>query len=107
MTGNDDSKHTDSCSCLLPPDLAPSLTARVQQLLAEVAMTTAPDLVVDLVYAGPRCIVCHEGGKLGGHHDHDGQVEWIHKACHRKLHHRFRLTRSELGRIHQRERLAC
>lgn len=69
----------------LPQDLAPSLVQRVEEFLAEVALVEAPPLVIDLTYRGPRCVVCHQGGKLGGHHGPDG-VEWIHRACHRQLH---------------------
>lgn len=72
----------------LPERLAPSLVAAVEGLLAEVALTEHPDLVVDLTYRGPHCVVCHEGGKLGGHHGADGRIEWIHKSCHRRLHQR-------------------
>jgi hypothetical protein len=95
---------------VLPRDLAPALADRLRQLLAEVTLTSAPPLAIDLTYSGRRCVVCHEGGKLGGHHGDDGQVEWIHKTCHRQLHHRGRLSRTELGRIRQLERrsaLAC
>jgi len=84
----------------LPVDLAPALLDRLRQLLAEVPLTCAPALVIDLTYSGPRCMVCHEGGKLGGHHGQDGQVEWIHRACHRRVHRRGRLSRAELNRVH-------
>ena len=73
---------------VLPLDLAPSLVQRRRQLLAEVPTTTAPALVIDLTYRGPRCVVCHLGGKLGGHHGDDGRVEWIHGKWHRRLHRR-------------------
>ena len=88
----------------LPVDLAPALLGRLQRLLAEVSLTSAPALVIDLTYTGPRCVVCHEGGKLGGHHSQDGQVEWIHRACHRRLHRRGRLSRAERSRVHGLER---
>lgn len=94
----------------VPLDLAPALADRLRQLLAEVPLTTAPPLTVDVGFHGHRCVVCHQGGKLGGHHGTDGQVEWIHKACHRQLHDRGRLSRRELGRIRHRERrslIAC
>ncbi len=72
----------------LPDDLAPTLVSALERLLAEVALTTAPELEVRVAYAGPRCVVCHEGGKLGGHHGEGGRVEWIHRSCHRRLHRR-------------------
>ena len=72
---------------VLPLDLAPSLTERVVRLLAEVDLTAAPDLVVEVVdHPVHRCVVCHRGGKLGGHHSADGRVQWIHRKCHRRLH---------------------
>jgi hypothetical protein len=71
----------------LPVDLAPSLTERVLRLLAEVPTTAAPELAVEVVdHAVHRCVVCHQGGKLGGHHGADGRVQWIHRKCHRRLH---------------------
>jgi hypothetical protein len=77
----------------LPPDLAPSLVEQVVELLDAVTLTPAPPLVIDLTYRGPRCVVCHQGGKLGGHHGRDGRIEWIHRKCHRRLH------RSENNRL--------
>ena len=88
----------------LPVELAPSLVAQVEALLAEVALAAAPPLVIDLVYRGPRCVVCHDGGKLGGHHGPGGEVQWIHRKCHRRLH------RAERGTPLQRlplQRMAC
>ena len=78
----------DTNHLALPLDLAPSLVDRLRALLAEVQLTHAPDLVIDLAYRGPRCVVCHLGGKLGGHHGDDGRIEWIHRKCHRRLHRR-------------------
>lgn len=95
---------------VLPRDLAPALADRLRKLLAEVTLTSAPDLVIDLTYGGPRCVVCHEGGKLGGHHGDDGQVEWIHKSCHRRLHRRGKVQLSGAGRqrvLERRRRTAC
>ena len=99
---------------VLPLDLAPALATRVLQLLAEVETTSAPPLVVDVADGGPRCVVCHAGGKLGGHHASDGRVEWIHKKCHRRLHRRGRanghVTTSHRGtgqRVLQRRHTAC
>lgn len=76
----------------LPEQLAPSLVARVQQLLAEVTPTVAPrrPFPKRTEYHGPRCVVCHQGGRLGGHHAADGSIEWIHRSCHRQLHNRRR-----------------
>jgi hypothetical protein len=70
---------------LLPPDLAPRLAERALQLVAEVGTTSAPDLVLE-VHPGHRCVVCHQSGKLGGHHGPDGRIQWIHRSCHRRLH---------------------
>jgi len=99
---------------VLPLDLAPTLVSRLTQLLAEVATTQAPPLVIDVTYRGPRCVVCHDGGKLDGHHGADGQIEWVHKKCHRRLHRRGRphghVTTSHRAvgqRVLQRRRTAC
>jgi hypothetical protein len=76
----------------LPEQLAPALVARVQQLLAEVTPIVAPrrPFPERTEYRGPRCVVCHEGGRLGGHHGEDGAIEWIHRSCHRHLHNRHK-----------------
>ena len=72
---------------VLPEDLAPSLTERLLRLLAEVSLTAAPPLVVEVVdHPVHRCVVCHRDGKLGGHHGTDGRVQWVHPKCHRRLH---------------------
>lgn len=84
---------------VLPDDLAPALVERVERLLAEVATTSAPPISVDQSYRGPRCIVCHQGGKLGGHHDEAGQIQWIHRTCHRRLHRRGQIGQAEMARI--------
>jgi hypothetical protein len=70
----------------LPLELAPSLADRVVNLLAEVHVTVAPALLVEIQADPHRCVVCHQSGKLGGHHDQDGTVRWIHRKCHRHLH---------------------
>ena len=70
----------------LPLDLAPSLAERVRLLLAEVPVTVAPELVLEVHTRGHRCVVCHQGGKLGGHHGPDGGIQWIHRSCHRRRH---------------------
>ena len=71
----------------LSADLAPPpLLERLRQLLSEGTLTHAPDVE----FADPndrhRCVACHLGGKLGGHHAIDGRIQWIHRACHRRLH---------------------
>ena len=76
---------TQLSTVVLPLDLAPSLAARVRRLLREVRVTAAPELVIVVPYEN-RCVVCHRGGKLGGHHGPDGQIQWIHAKCHRRLH---------------------
>ena len=71
---------------LLPLDLAPSLTQRVLRLLAEVEVTQAPELDLEIHVDTHRCVVCHRSGKLGGHHAADGRTQWVHAKCHRRLH---------------------
>jgi len=51
-----------------------------------------------------RCVVCHQGGKLGGHHCAEDTVEWIHKSCHRRLHQRDKLSRRERRKLRAQER---
>lgn len=97
---------TCTSDLVLPLDLAPSLARRLQLLLAEVPTTSAPELVVDLTYRGPRCIVCHQGGKLGGHHADAGGNEWIHRKCHRRLHRRGDGAGVRRG-LSRRRRTAC
>lgn len=70
----------------LPADLAPSLTERLLRLLAEVTLTSAPAIEFAVPKDRHRCVVCHRGGKLGGHHCADGRIQWIHRKCHRRLH---------------------
>ena len=70
----------------LPADLAPSLAERQIRLLSKVTLTRAPDVEFAVPSDRHRCVVCHRGGKLGGHHASDGRVQWIHRACHRRLH---------------------
>ncbi len=77
----------------LPEQLAPQQLARVEALLAEVSLTTAPPLHRSSEYRGPRCVVCHGAGPLGGHHAVDGSVQWIHRSCHRRLHNRHKQPR--------------
>ena len=84
---------------VLPDGLAPAQVERVERLLSEVATTSAPPITIDLSYLGPRCIVCFGGGKLGGHHDDAGQLQWIHRTCHRRLHRRGWIRRSKVNRL--------
>lgn len=72
----------------LPEGLAPALIGRLEQLLAQVSTTRAPVIVLDVEYAGPRCVVCHQAGKLSGHHASEGRIDWVHRSCHRRLHRR-------------------
>lgn len=81
-----DQPHGATATVLLPPELAPSLTGRVVDLLAEVTVTVAPEVAAEVHPCPPRCVVCCRGGKLGGHHHPDGTVQWIHRGCHRRLH---------------------
>ena len=66
---------------LLPAELAPQLAAKILRLLDEVPLTTAPKLVPEARDDVHRCVVCHRGGKLGGHHGADGRIQWIHRGC--------------------------
>ena len=95
---------TQNRTIVLPPDLAPALGRRVL-LLDEVVPTEAPDLDVE-VHVVHRCVVCHRGGKLGGHHAADGRIQWVHRSCHRRLH---RSGRHDVGPLpaQRRPRLAC
>ena len=72
----------------LPTDLAPSLRAQVEQLVAECG--TADDRPHPQTRRDHRdigsCHVCHRGGRMGGHHLADGTIVHVHKACHRRLH---------------------
>jgi hypothetical protein len=81
-----------SVAVALPEQLAPALAARVHQLLAEVPLTVAPrrPFPKRTELRGPRCVVCHAGGRLGGHHADGGSIEWIHRSCHRHLHNRHK-----------------
>lgn len=73
---------------LLPLELAPSLADRLNKLLAEVPPAEPRPIVIDTFHRAPRCVVCYREGKLGGHHNADGEIEWIHRKCHRRLHRR-------------------
>jgi len=84
---------------VLPDVLAPALAARVLVLLDEVPVVDAPDLEIEDGSRAHLCVVCHEGGKLGGHHGEGGRIEWIHKSCHRRLHRRHEPSRAEWRRI--------
>ena len=81
-----------SATVVLPDQLAPALAERVHRLLAQVRTTTTPrpPHARRDDRAAPRCSVCHQGGPLGGHHEPDGSVVWIHRSCHRRLHARHR-----------------
>ena len=70
----------------LPADLAPSIVERLLRLLSEFTLTHAPDAEFAVPNDRHRCVVCHCDGKLGGHHAADGRIQWIHRACHRRLH---------------------
>jgi hypothetical protein len=70
----------------LPEDLAPSLRARVDALLAEVELTAAPPVTKPRGKLGKRCWLCHNQGPLVMHHVSSTRTVFIHKSCHRKLH---------------------
>lgn len=81
-----DQTHATSRTVLLPAGLAPSQAERIMRLLSEVRTTVAPELVAEAHTYAHRCVVCHQSGKLGGHHGADGRIEGIHRKCHRRLH---------------------
>jgi hypothetical protein len=85
----------------LPDDLAPALVERVQQLLAEVPLVAHAELVIELTETRNICVVCHLGGKLGGHHGPDRRIEWVHKSCHRRLHRRGKPSRKAAVTAHR------
>ncbi len=87
----------------IPSELAPSLVDRLRQLLAEVPPAEPRPRIVDAFRHDPRCVVCYRSGKLGGHHNADGEIEWIHCKCHRRLHRRGRGH----GHFGARRRTAC
>lgn len=97
----------------LPEQLAPALIYRIEALLAEVPLAadrraSAPNRVAPgRPTAAPRCVACHRDGKLGGHHEPDGTVVWIHRSCHRRLHQRHQLPRGAYARIRQYTQTAC
>ncbi len=95
----------DPRAVVLPPELAPSLTDRLLRLLDEVPPTVAPDLELE-VHVVHRCVVCHQAGKVGGHHAADGPIQWIHRSCHRRLH---RSGRHDVGplRLQRPTRTSC
>lgn len=75
----------------LPAELAPSLRAAAEQLIAECGEAEprigagGPSDATDRL--GHRCHFCRErGGKFGGHHLPSGTVVWVHHRCHRKHH---------------------
>lgn len=84
----------------LPDQIAPAMVERIEALLAEVPLATerrTPN--PERTAPAPRCVVCHRDGKLGGHHEPDGSVVWIHRRCHRHLHQRHRLSRDSYARV--------
>lgn len=75
----------------LPSELAPQLRARVLALLDEVKTVERPPLALtnrSTRFEENRCEVCHQGGVLSGHHGPNGEIQWIHRSCHRRLHRR-------------------
>jgi hypothetical protein len=74
----------------LPEDLAPALRDQIRQLLTEVPLARRPEWTPRRRHAngrpGPKCVICHQGGRVGGHHLPDGTVVWVHKSCHRRHH---------------------
>ena len=79
----------------LPPELAPALRERAEQLLAACSPPRPVDVREDqrdrTERSGrPPCYVCHRtGGAMGGHHvipGDDSSVVPVHPACHRRLH---------------------
>lgn len=99
-------------SLALPEQLAPALIHRIEMLLAEVPLadrrvSASHQVTPSRTTTPPRCVVCHRDGKLGGHHEPDGTVVWIHRSCHRRLHQRHQLPRDAYARIRQYAQTAC
>lgn len=71
----------------LPVDLAPTLRAAAEQLIAECG-EAGPRRPQNAATNGVRrCVFCkRRGGKLGGHHLDDGTVVDCHPKCHRRHH---------------------
>lgn len=73
----------------LPPELAPSLRAKAEQLLAECKQAEHPEPTRGRNLR-QRCYVCRKtNGKMGGHHlvhGDDSTVVPVHPSCHVKLH---------------------
>ena len=86
MTQRTGTTSAGTTTVQLPADLAPTLAARLLRLLSEVTLTSAPDVALAVPHDHHRCVVCHRGGKLGGHHATDGRIHWVHARCHRRLH---------------------
>jgi hypothetical protein len=86
---------TTTAPLALPPQLAPALRGRVFDLLAECELVSSvpePPRRRRRTSQPPRCVVCFQSGRLGGHHDEAGEVEWVHRSCHRRLHRRGKPT---------------
>src|SRR3954449_5902174 len=84
---------TTTTDISLPPQLAPALRGRVLDLLAEVELVISiPEPPRRRPPHPHRCVVCFRGRPLGGHHDEVGEVEWVHRSCHRRLHRQDKRT---------------
>ena len=82
---------------VLPIELAPSLRRKVLALLAEVSLADRSRRTPRADgrrrrHRDNRCVVCHSSGVLGGHHDGSGEIQWVHRSCHRRLHRRAALA---------------
>lgn len=69
----------------LPEEMAPEQRARVAAFLAEVQPARREPRPRKRAER-PTCIVCHKPGKVSGHHDENGVVQWVHPKCHRRWH---------------------
>lgn len=73
----------------LPPELAPSLRAAAEKLLAEVGEAAPRRHGYDRPPARKLCWRCHKPGPLVLHrrvHGDDSSVVEVHAGCHRQLH---------------------
>lgn len=73
----------------LPPELAPTLRAAAEQLIAECGEADNPRRTqppATRAGDGGLCYFCHQPGKLGGHHLDPHTVVRCHHKCHRQHH---------------------
>ena len=71
----------------LPPELAPSLRAAAEQLLAECrpALHREHGVLPDYEQRRKRCARCHRPGQLVLHRQPDDSTVEVHPGCRRKM----------------------